>query len=95
MNWNRAQLFRNLAVMIDSGVPLLKAVESLRLQWAGENLGEALENFQVQLARGRSLSQAGSSVGDPFRRLHVALLRLGEESGALHEALDVLAQYEE
>lgn len=95
MNWNRAQLFRNLAVMIDSGVPLLQAVESLRAQWAGEKLGEALENFHGQLARGRSLSQAGRSVGDPFRGLHVAVLRLGEESGALQEALDVLADYEE
>ncbi|MFN8611685.1 MAG: type II secretion system F family protein [Vulcanimicrobiota bacterium] len=95
MTWERAQLFRNLAVMIESGVPLPRAVETLQGQWAGQPLGEALAGFQLQLARGCSLSQAGASVGQPFQRLHIALLRLGEESGALPEALEVLAEYEE
>lgn len=95
MTWSHAQLFRNLAIMYKGGVPLERAVDTLRIQWRGQPLGEALERMYLQLCQGRSLSQAGRSVGGPFRDLHVALFRIGEESGGLDESLEVLASYEE
>jgi len=95
MSWSRAQLFRSLALMVRTGMPILRAVETLRAQWQGQPAGESLGKFHLRLCLGRSLSQAGRGLGEPFQDLHLALFELGEQSGGLDDALEVLASYEE
>ncbi|MBT9588558.1 type II secretion system F family protein [bacterium] len=95
MNGSRAQLFRSLAVMVRAGVPILRAVQTLKVQWREYPAGPSLDRFHLQLCQGKSLSQAGRGIGEPFQELHLAVFALGEQSGSLDEALEVLAGYEE
>ncbi|MCA9793685.1 MAG: type II secretion system F family protein [Candidatus Eremiobacteraeota bacterium] len=80
-----------LSIMIDSGVPLLRALEALTT--SGED-GPALlaERVCVQLHRGSSLSAALRNFPRLFDRTFTGSLKVGEKTGCLHLVLANLAR---
>ena len=84
---------RQLATMVDSGIPLVQALDIL---------GEQIEKpvFRSILAKIKDDIETGSSLSDAFARhpavfstLYVNMVRAGESSGALDDILDRLATY--
>ncbi|MBU1912893.1 MAG: type II secretion system F family protein [Candidatus Omnitrophica bacterium] len=84
---------RQLATMVDSGIPLVQALDIL---------GEQIEKpvFRRILAKIKDDIETGSSLSDAFARhpavfstLYVNMVRAGESSGALDDILDRLATY--
>ncbi|MGE0492340.1 MAG: type II secretion system F family protein [Vulcanimicrobiota bacterium] len=79
-----------LSIMIDSGIPLLRALEALTLS---DEDGPALlaERVCVQLHRGNSLSAALRNFPEHFDRTFTGSLKVGEKTGCLHLVLANLA----
>jgi len=86
-----SRLYRTLALLLDSGIPLVQSLEMVRglvdRRQAAE-LGVAVERLRA----GQSLTEslAGSSLAPPIVE---SLLRVGERSGALAAMSDELANF--
>ncbi|MFN8612967.1 MAG: type II secretion system F family protein [Vulcanimicrobiota bacterium] len=86
-------LMRQLAVMVNSGINLLEALISLVPQVENPKLKESLDDIVKRLNSGERLSLAAEAHPTVFGSLVVAMIRLGEESGALVRTLDLLSDW--
>lgn len=84
---------RQLSTMIDSGVPLLKALGVLYQQRGPKRLQAAIGVLREELQKGSSFSEAASKSRDVFPPLFVNMVKAGEMGGTLDEILDRLADY--
>lgn len=86
---------RQMATMVDAGIPLLQALEILWEQTENKEFRKTLGSVRQAVSAGSSLSQALAKQGDVFPEIFVNMIRAGEESGNLDEILDRLAGYME
>lgn len=83
---------RNMAVMISSGIPLMRALNVLIKQTRSQMLRSALEKIQRDIEKGTRFSDALARHPKVFSTLYSSLVRAGEETGKLDETLDLLAE---
>ena len=83
---------RNLQVMIASGLPLPKALETLSYQSKSKAFTRAILEIKEMIIKGTSFSDALSLFPNIFSELFQNMIRVGEEAGNLDEVLQVLAQ---
>jgi type II secretory pathway component PulF len=88
-----AQFFLQLAALIKSGVPLLRALEVLGNQSTVPALKSTIENLRDRIADGESLAEAMSRHPRAFNDLGVSIVRAGIEGGFLEEALERVARF--
>jgi type IV pilus assembly protein PilC len=79
---------RQFATLVDSGMPMLRALGTLEEQTENEEIAEAIGSVRADVEAGASLAQAMERRPRVFDRLYRAMVRSGEESGRLEEALD-------
>ena len=91
---NAARLSRSLAILTDSGVPLLEALEISARMIRNMPLYEIVADAAVHVREGGKLHQALSSEGY-FPALMIHMLMAGEESGELESMLDKAATQQE
>ncbi|MCQ9207208.1 MAG: type II secretion system F family protein [Omnitrophica bacterium] len=84
---------RQLATMIDAGIPLVGALDILEDQIENPSFKEVLSKTRDSVETGSSLSEALAKHPDVFSELFVNMTRAGESSGMLDEILDRLALY--
>jgi type IV pilus assembly protein PilC len=88
---------RQLATMLDAGLPLVLSLRTLSEQYSRGWRYRAVRQVSGDLARkieaGMSFSEALTFHPGSFNRLFVGLVRAGEASGALNEVLNRLAEY--
>lgn len=84
-------LFTLLADQLETGVPLLRAIQVLMQQSRDENLRAKLSCIAEDVAHGASLGVAVGRHPDVFSELDVSIIQAGEEGGFLQEALLRLA----
>jgi type IV pilus assembly protein PilC len=84
---------RQLATMIDAGIPLVQALAILGEQI--ENLGfrKIIANVRQDIEAGVSFCDALAKHPAIFSELYINMARAGEASGMLNEVLDRLASY--
>jgi type IV pilus assembly protein PilC len=82
---------RNLAAMLEAGLPTSRALSVMERQAASQALRKVLGSVIADVRRGSTLSQAFSRFPDVFPPLMVSMVRAGEESGKLADALRVVA----
>jgi len=83
---------RQLATMIDAGVPLLQCLQALQDQLEPETAFYGVLTTIVQkVSGGANLSDAFSSYPKTFDNLFVSMIRAGEAGGFLPEILNKLA----
>ncbi|NOX55433.1 MAG: type II secretion system F family protein [Planctomycetes bacterium] len=80
-----------LAVMVDSGVPLADAVQGLAQQTANPTLADVLSKIHRDLESGEDFSSALAKYPKYFDRTYVNLIKASEASGTLAEMLDRIA----
>ncbi len=85
---------KQLAVLLRSGVPLLKALELLVEQFKGR-MRSILITIKDGVKEGQSLAQNLSRYPKVFDTIYVQLVRAGEASGNLEMVLDRLVEYME
>ncbi len=86
---------RQLATMIDAGIPLLQGLEILTEQSESPVLGTVLQEIRRDVETGKNFSEALGKHPQVFSQMYISMVQAGEESGQLEEILDRLALYME
>ena len=86
-------LTRQLAIMIETGIPIVDALESLQENTENPDLGDALAMIRHDLATGKTISQALRPHSHIFTEIYVDMARTAETGGSLTEALNQAAGY--
>jgi type IV pilus assembly protein PilC len=84
---------RQLATMVDSGIPLVQALDVLAEQMQKPGFREVISHIRDDIETGSSLSEALSHHPGIFSALFVNMVRAGESSGMLDDILERLANY--
>ncbi|MGH8429700.1 MAG: type II secretion system F family protein, partial [Solimonas sp.] len=82
---------RQFATLVASGMPMLRTLHTLEEQTQDDKIREAVAGVRADVEAGSALEQAMKRHPDVFDRLYRAMVRAGEESGRLDEALDRVA----
>src|ERR1700757_3921362 len=86
---------RQLAVMMEAGVPLVQALEIVGRGHATPAMGEMVLSIKTSIEGGSSLAESLAKFPRHFDDLFVNLVDAGEKSGALETLLDKIATYKE
>ena len=86
---------RQLATMVDSGIPIAQALDVLAEQMDDRTFGQTLKKIQDDIEAGASLSEAIGRHPKIFSDFFINMVRAGETSGRLDEILDRVASYVE
>jgi type IV pilus assembly protein PilC len=82
---------RQFATLVASGMPMLRTLTTLEEQTQDEMIREAVGGLRADVEAGSTLQQAMERHPKVFDRLFRAMVRSGEESGRLEDALDRIA----
>jgi type IV pilus assembly protein PilC len=82
---------RQFATLVASGMPMLRTLHTLEEQTQDDKIKEAVAGVRADVEAGSTLEQAMERHPDVFDRLFCAMVRSGEESGRLEDALDRIA----
>ncbi len=83
---------RNLQVMVSAGISLPRAIRTLSLQTKNKGFQEVLMDITEEINRGKNLSESLVKYPNIFSELFQSMIKVGEESGTLEEALKVLTK---
>jgi general secretion pathway protein F/type IV pilus assembly protein PilC len=90
-----AAAFSLLSDQLDTGVPLLRALQVLSSQSSNPALRTTLASVAAQVADGSSLAVAMAGRPGAFTELDISMVQAGEEGGFLQESLRRLAAVRE
>ena len=90
-----AAAFSLLSDQLDTGVPLLRALQVLSSQSSNPALRTTLASVAAQVADGSSLAAAMTGRPGAFTDLDISMVQAGEEGGFLQESLRRLAAVRE
>jgi type IV pilus assembly protein PilC len=82
---------RQFATLVASGMPMLRTLHTLEEQTQDDAIREAVAGVRADVEAGSTLEQAMARHPKVFDKLFRAMVRAGEESGRLEEALDRIA----
>jgi len=82
---------RQFATLVSSGMPMLRSLSTLEDQTEDDILRESIAGVRADVEAGSSLAQAMERHPKAFDRLFCSMVRSGEQSGRLDEALDRIA----
>jgi type IV pilus assembly protein PilC len=82
---------RQFATLVSSGMPMLRTLHTLEEQTQDERIKAAIGGLRADVEAGSTLEQAMERHPEVFDRLYRAMVRSGEESGRLEDALDRIA----
>jgi type IV pilus assembly protein PilC len=86
---------RQLSILLDAGLPLIRALKTLGAQSADPGLGSLIEKLAGSIEGGTSFSEALAQHPKSFSDLFVNMIRAGEASGAMGLILERLATFME
>ena len=81
---------RNLATMIQAGLPLSRALQIFLKQTQNPKFREVLRSIIDDINKGNALSDAMQKFPKIFEPVFISMVRAGEESGGLVDALNVV-----
>jgi type IV pilus assembly protein PilC len=82
---------RQFATLIASGMPMLRTLSTLEEQTQDDQIREAAAGVRADVEAGSTLEQAMERYPKVYDRLFRAMVRSGEQSGRLDEAMDRIA----
>ena len=82
---------RQFATLVASGMPMLRTLHTLEEQTQDERIRKAVRSVRSDVEAGSTLEQGMERHPRVFDRLFRAMVRSGEQSGRLEEALDRIA----
>src|ERR687896_2494368 len=83
---------RQFATMVNSGLPILRAISILAEQTDNKELARVLNEARLDVEQGSSLSGALGKHDHVFNNLYVSMVRAGETGGSLDSTLLALAE---
>jgi type IV pilus assembly protein PilC len=88
-----AAFCRQFAAYLESGVTLVRALDSLRRQFKGTVLGPVVGRLGLEVRRGSSLTDAFNSDAGSYDRLFITTMHAAEARGAVPETLKMLSEH--
>ena len=92
---NSARFCRTLGILIDSGVPIVKALEILSKTLSNHFFSESLVTASSEIQKGRTLYESLRRYGKLYPPLVTQMIAVGEETGSLTKVLSRLADFYE
>jgi type IV pilus assembly protein PilC len=92
---DRAIMARQLATMIQAGIPILQALRILVPQTENPHLADIIREVSYDVEGGESLSNALEKFPRVFSEFFISMVRSGEASGRVADTLEQLADHEE
>ena len=89
------QFTRQLATLVNAGLPLMRGIEVLKRQNSDAQMLDALNGISENIAAGGTFSEALSAYPKIFDRLYVNMVKAGEAGGVLEVVLGRLAEFAE
>lgn len=86
---------RQLATLIDSGLPLLRGLTVLGRQESNPQMKRAVMTISDNVQTGSTFSESLSQFPKVFNKLYVNMVKAGELGGVLEIVLNRLAEYQE
>jgi len=86
---------RQLSILQDAGLPVLRSLKILEQQSKGGALKNALMDVCDEIEAGSTLSEAMAKCPKVFSRLYINMIKAGEAGGALEVILRRLAEFME
>jgi type II secretory pathway component PulF len=86
-----ANLIREIATVLEAGLPLMQALRTVRRQASGRALPVILDYLIERVEAGSPLHVAAVEYGPPFDDMILGMLRAADASGKMHEILHQLA----
>ncbi|MDD5287983.1 MAG: type II secretion system F family protein [Dehalococcoidales bacterium] len=86
-------LYRQLALLLESGLDIVTALELLRVQISNRVLKKVLNDIITDLRSGNSLSSAMEKHPKVFSQLSRQSIRVGERAGGIESILRQIADY--
>ena len=87
---SRINLYHNLSALLDAGVPITRALQSVS---KGGRYGRLFSEIYEQVMAGNSLSDVINQYPRKFDKLDRTLFYVGEQTGQLAEMLEMLSQW--
>ena len=84
---------RNIATLLDSGIPLDETLKSIAAEVEDKSLSIALHSVRDELLQGSRIAEAMSSHEHIFNNTYRSLIAAGDTAGNLHIAFANLADY--
>jgi len=84
---------RQLATMVDSGIPISQSLDVLAEQMDDRQLSQTIKKIRDDIEAGASLSEAIARYPNVFSDFFANMVKAGESSGRLDEILDRVANY--
>lgn len=82
---------RNLGSMLVAGLPLTRALSVIERQSTNPRMKGVMKSIQARITKGDPFNEALGEFPKTFDDLYVAMVRAGEESGGLADALQILS----
>ena len=86
-------MYGQLADLIGSGVPMLRALDSLVRSTVNKKLKQVLREIRQQVADGQTLTEALREFPDVFPPLHTSMVQAGERAAFLEDVLRSLSDF--
>ena len=86
---------RQMASLVKSGIPILRALALLAQQTESKALKEVVVDLALKIKEGKMLSEAMSVYPFIFNNMYLNMIKAGEKSGTLDQSLFRLAEHRE
>jgi len=88
-----AMLTRNLATLLNAGIPLVRALDAINDQLEKDELKRVISDVRRQVNEGSSLANALAAHPKHFSHLYQNMVKAGESSGNLGVVLERLTEF--
>ena len=88
-------LWRQLAILLDAGLPLIRSLRTLEKQSRNPAIKKTLNEAATSVEGGSTFSEALSQHPKSFNKLYLNMIRAGEAAGAMELILNRLAVFME
>ena len=89
------QFTRQLATLVNAGLPLMRGLEVLKRQMKDPQMAEALGGISENISAGGTFSESLTQYPKIFDNLYVNMVKAGEAGGVLEVVLGRLAEFAE
>jgi len=89
------QFTRQLATLVNAGLPLMRGIDVLKRQMKDPQMLEALNGISENIAAGGTFSESLTAYPKIFDNLYVNMVKAGEAGGVLEVVLSRLAEFAE
>ena len=89
------QFTRQLATLVNAGLPLMRGIDVLKRQMRDSQMLEALNGISENIAAGGTFSESLTQYPKIFDNLYINMVRAGEAGGVLEVVLNRLAEFAE